>query len=131
MRQDKVGFRRPSMAKLAPNRPSRYNPDMATMAEAQKLSSSLGLADVFYAERRRFMLDAAERPGSFSIREREIRRVKLQRFPYHFLFRTLGDAVRVLGGGGVTALQQGPSRAIQGVSCTKRFFAWYFAACWL
>jgi toxin ParE1/3/4 len=54
------------------------------------------LADEFYAELRRFMLDAAERPESFSIRERDIRRVNLQRFPYHFLFRIVGDGVRVL-----------------------------------
>lgn len=54
------------------------------------------LADEFYAELRRSMLDAAERAESFSVRERDIRRVNLHRFPYHFLFRIVGDAVRVL-----------------------------------
>jgi hypothetical protein len=43
-----------------------------------------------------FMLDAAERPESFSIREGDIRRVNLHRFPYHFLFRIVGDEVRIL-----------------------------------
>lgn len=42
------------------------------------------------------MKQADERPESFSIRERDIRRVNLQRFPYHFLFRIVGDVVRIL-----------------------------------
>jgi toxin ParE1/3/4 len=54
------------------------------------------LADDFYAELRRLMLDASEQPESFSIRERDLRRVNLHRFPYHFLFRIVGDAVRIL-----------------------------------
>lgn len=54
------------------------------------------LADDFFAELRHYMQQAAERPESFSIRERDIRRVNLQRFPYHFLFRIVGDVVRVL-----------------------------------
>jgi hypothetical protein len=33
------------------------------------------------------MNQAAERPEFFPTRERDIRRVNLQRFPYHFLFR--------------------------------------------
>jgi len=45
------------------------------------------LVNEFYQELRHFMAEAAERPESFSIRERDIRRVNLQRFPYHFLFR--------------------------------------------
>jgi len=54
------------------------------------------LAREFYAELRHFMAEAAARPESFSIRERDIRRVNLQRFPYHCLFRIVGDAVRIL-----------------------------------
>lgn len=54
------------------------------------------LADDFYAELRHYMKQAAERPESFSIRQRDIRRVNLQRFPYHFLFRIVGDVVRIL-----------------------------------
>lgn len=54
------------------------------------------LADEFYAELRRYMQQAADRPQSFAIRERELRRVNLHRFPYHFLFRIVGDAVRIL-----------------------------------
>jgi toxin ParE1/3/4 len=54
------------------------------------------LADEFYAELRHFIQAAAGRPESFSIRERDIRRVNLQRFPYHFLFHIVGNAVRIL-----------------------------------
>ena len=54
------------------------------------------LANDFYAELRRFMTAAAARPESFAIRTRDIRRVNLGRFPYHFLFRIVGDEVRIL-----------------------------------
>ena len=54
------------------------------------------LADEFYAELWHFMEQAADRPESFSVREHDIRRVNLQRFPYHFWFRTVADAVRIL-----------------------------------
>ena len=55
-----------------------------------------GLADDFYVELRYFMTEAAVRPESFAIRERDLRRVNLERFPYHFLFRLAGDIVRIL-----------------------------------
>jgi plasmid stabilization system protein ParE len=54
------------------------------------------LANEFYTELRHFILQAAARPESFAIREGEIRRVNLYRFPYHFLFRIVDDAVRIL-----------------------------------
>ena len=54
------------------------------------------LADEFYRELRRLILRAADRPGSFAAREHDLRRVNLLRFPYHFLFRIHGDAVRIL-----------------------------------
>ena len=54
------------------------------------------LAKEFYVEVRRFMAEAATRLESFSIRERDIRRVNLERFPYHILFRIAGDVVRIL-----------------------------------
>jgi hypothetical protein len=54
------------------------------------------LANEFYAELRHFMVEAAERPKSFAIRQRDIRRVNLRRFPFHFLFRLVDATVRVL-----------------------------------
>ena len=54
------------------------------------------LANEFYVELRHFVVEAAKRPKSFAIREQDIRRVNLRRFPYHFLFRIADDTIRVL-----------------------------------
>ena len=54
------------------------------------------LANEFYAELRHFMVAAAARPEFFAVREGDIRRVNIRRFPYHFLFRIVGDAIRIL-----------------------------------
>lgn len=54
------------------------------------------LADEFYTELRTFFQKAVDAPEAFSIRERDLRRVNLERFPYHFLFRIVGDNVRIL-----------------------------------
>ena len=54
------------------------------------------LADEFYAELTFYFQKAADSPESYGIRERDLRRVNLKRFPYHFLFRLLEDRVRVL-----------------------------------
>ena len=44
------------------------------------------LADEFYGELRSFFQKAAETLEAYGIRERDLRRVNLERFPYHFLF---------------------------------------------
>ena len=54
------------------------------------------LADEFYAELRSFFQKTAESPESYSVRERDLRRVNLERFPFHFLFRIVEDRVRIL-----------------------------------
>jgi len=54
------------------------------------------LADEFYRELQQFIEEVAERPESFSVRERDIRRANLRRFPYHLLFRIARDSVRIL-----------------------------------
>jgi hypothetical protein len=48
-----------------------------------------GLAEEFYTELRYCVTKAADKPESFPIRERDIRRANLRRFPYHFLFRVV------------------------------------------
>ena len=70
--------------------------DIDKIMEYYEHTATPELADEFYAELRHFMAEALERPESFSIREHDIRRVNLQRFPYHFLFRIVGDIVRIL-----------------------------------
>jgi plasmid stabilization system protein ParE len=74
----------------------KVHSDVDAVMEYYERVASRELADDFYAELRRFIREAAERPESCSIRVRDIRRVNLHRFPYHFLFRIVGDIVRVL-----------------------------------
>ena len=74
----------------------KVHTDVHAIMEYYERVASLELADDFYTELRSFMLEAGERPESFSIRERDLRRANLHRFPYHFLFRIAGDAVRIL-----------------------------------
>lgn len=54
------------------------------------------LAAQFQAEARSTFLKAIETPRNYQIVKRDLRRVNLPRFPYHFLFRIAGNDVRVL-----------------------------------
>jgi len=70
--------------------------DIDTIMSYYEQVATSQLANEFYAELRHLITEATARPESFSIRERDLRRVNLQRFPYHFLFRVVGDVVRIL-----------------------------------
>lgn len=74
----------------------KVHSDVLKIMEYYERVATIELAEDFYRELRHVMQDAADRPESFSIRERELRRVNLSRFPYHFLFRIVADAVRIL-----------------------------------
>ncbi len=54
------------------------------------------LADEFYSELYSLFRKASQNPRRFRIIEGDLRRANLKRFPYHFLFRVIGDSVRVL-----------------------------------
>jgi plasmid stabilization system protein ParE len=54
------------------------------------------LADEFYSELTAFLDKAAKSPEGYAIRGRDIRRVNLERFPFHFLYRIVEDHVRIL-----------------------------------
>lgn len=55
------------------------------------------LADEFYSELQACFRKAADSPEMYSVRERGLRRVQLEKFPYHFLFRIVDDTtVRIL-----------------------------------
>ena len=54
------------------------------------------LANEFNEELRTLFQKAAESPQGYAIHERDLRRVNLERFPYHFLYRIVGDSVRIL-----------------------------------
>jgi toxin ParE1/3/4 len=75
--------------------PKVYSDIDSIMAYYEEVATT-ELANEFYAELRHLMTEAAARPESFAVRERDIRRVNLHRFPYHLLFRIVGDAVRIL-----------------------------------
>jgi plasmid stabilization system protein ParE len=70
--------------------------DISKIMEYYEQVATAELADEFYRELRHFIQEAAERPESFAIRERDVRRVNLRRFPYHFLFRIVGNSLRIL-----------------------------------
>jgi len=70
--------------------------DIDAIMEYYERVATPELSDDFYAELRGFILKAAKKPEHFPIRERDLRRVNLRRFPYHFLFRADGDIMRVL-----------------------------------
>ena len=70
--------------------------DVEKIMQYYEQAANRKLADEFYAELRLLIDEAAARPESFSIRVGEIRRVNLRRFPYLFLFRIVGDSVRIL-----------------------------------
>lgn len=69
--------------------------DISAIVEYYEEVAGPELADAFYREFGRVIEEAAARPESFSVREREIRRVNLRRFPYHILFRIVDDTFRV------------------------------------
>ena len=54
------------------------------------------LAAQFQAEVRASFLKTLEAPRNYQIVKRDLRRVNLPRFPYHFLFRIAGNDVRIL-----------------------------------
>ena len=54
------------------------------------------LANEFYAELKLYFQKAADSPESYIVRKRDLRRVNLNRFPYHFWFRIIEDRVRIL-----------------------------------
>jgi len=72
--------------------------DISKIMEYYEEVGSPELAEDFYRELVHFIREAAERPDSYGIRERDLRRVNLYRFPYHFLFRVFWSCVTTGGG---------------------------------
>lgn len=70
--------------------------DVSRIMEYYENIAGPQLADEFYAELRAFFNKASESPQSYAIRERDLRRVNLERFPFHFLFRVVNEQVRIL-----------------------------------
>ena len=60
--------------------------DISKIMEYYEQAATAELADEFYRELRHFIQEAAERPESFAIRERDVRRVNLRGFLTIFCF---------------------------------------------
>lgn len=68
------------------------------------------LGDEFWTELMESIESAAANPKRWRPVDKELRRVNLKRFPYHFLFRMLPDKIRVTA---VRHHKQHPSRGIK------------------
>ena len=58
--------------------------DVSRIMEYYENTAGPQLADEFYAELRICFNKAAESPQSYAIREGDLRRMNLERFPFHF-----------------------------------------------
>jgi toxin ParE1/3/4 len=54
------------------------------------------LGDAFFEEFMAYVAMVFERPTRFHFTDGDLRRVNLDRFPYHFLYRIQGDTIRIL-----------------------------------
>jgi len=70
--------------------------DISQIMDYYEDVAGVQLADEFYADLRSSFEKASESPEVYSVRERDIRRVNLERFPFHFLFRIAEKKVRIL-----------------------------------
>ena len=69
--------------------------DVAEAARRYKTVSRL-LAEEFKAELRRIIAEAASNPGRFHPYSKPgFRRANLKRFPYHVIYREIGEGIRV------------------------------------
>ena len=77
--------------------PKVYSDLSAIMGYYEEVATA-ALADEFYREFKLAVKDAVQRPESFRVRTRDLRRVNLPRFPFHFLFRIVDDSHSRSGG---------------------------------
>lgn len=74
----------------------RVSADIARVMSYYEDVAGAQLADEFYNELQSVFMAAAKAPETYQICTRDIRRVNLDRFPYHFLFRIANDHMRIL-----------------------------------
>jgi len=70
--------------------------DLDEIMRYYEAMSDARLADDFYTEFLYFAKHAAENPQAYNPRQNGLRRVNMERFPYHFWFRHDGDTMRIL-----------------------------------
>lgn len=74
----------------------QINSDISQIMDYYEDVAGPQLADEFYAELKLYFQKAADSPESYIVRKRDLRRVNLNKFPYHFWFRIIEDRVRIL-----------------------------------
>ena len=62
--------------------------DISRITDYYENVAGIKLADEFYSELRFFFQKASEFPEAYETHERDLRRVNLEKFPYHFLFHS-------------------------------------------
>lgn len=70
--------------------------DVHQILDYYESESGRRLADAFYRELIRRVEEANANPERFHFTEPPLRRANLRRFPYHFLFRQMGENIRIL-----------------------------------
>ena len=70
--------------------------DISRIMDHYEDAGGAEIADEFYSELWSFLRKVVNSPGGYAIRERDIRRVNLDRFPFHFLYRIIGERIRIL-----------------------------------
>jgi len=70
--------------------------DLAEIMRYYEAVAGARLADDFYSEFVHFAELTAKNPDALNLRKNGLRRVNLERFPYHFWFRLDGDNMRIL-----------------------------------
>ncbi len=70
--------------------------DISQIMDYYEDVAGVQLADEFYADLRSSFEKAREAPEADSVREHDIRRVNLERFPFHFLFPIADKKVSIL-----------------------------------
>ena len=70
--------------------------DVSRIADYYEEAGGESLASEFLTDLWSCFQKAADSPGAYAPQEAGLRRVNLDRFPYHFLFRIVDDRVRIL-----------------------------------
>jgi len=76
--------------------PRQVTSDISRIMDYYEDVAGKQLAGEFYSELQSFLQKAATSPEAYNTGEHDPRRVNLERFPYHFLFRIVRDRVRIL-----------------------------------
>jgi plasmid stabilization system protein ParE len=70
--------------------------DIAQILDYYESVAGTQLANEFDTELKAYFQKVVQHPEAYAIRTRDLRRVNLERFPFHFLYRIGNDRIRIL-----------------------------------